>query len=74
MSKGYRFYCPSKRTRIVELRNSKFRENDLLSGSDQFQNTIYIRDQPSTSSQKFIVVQNTPQVQLGVEQPINEIP
>ena len=35
-SKGYRFYCPSHSTRIVESRNAKFLENDLISGSDQF--------------------------------------
>ena len=34
-SKGYRFYCPSYSTRIVELRNAKFLENDVISGSDQ---------------------------------------
>ncbi|RVW26222.1 Retrovirus-related Pol polyprotein from transposon TNT 1-94 [Vitis vinifera] len=33
-SKGYRFYCPSHNTRIVESRNAKFLENDLISGSD----------------------------------------
>jgi len=58
----------------LEPRNAKFLENDLISGSDQFHNTISVRDQPSTSSQRLIVVHNTPQVQLGVEQPINEIP
>ena len=35
-SKKYRFYCPSHNTRIVESRNAKFLENDLISGSDQF--------------------------------------
>ena len=35
-SKGYRFYCPSHNTKIVESRNEKFLENDLISGSDQF--------------------------------------
>ena len=35
-SKGYRFYCPSHSIRIVESRNAKFLENDLISGSDQF--------------------------------------
>ena len=34
-SKGYRFYCPHHITRIVESRNAKFIENDLISGSDQ---------------------------------------
>ena len=33
-SKEYRFYCPSHSTRIVESRNAKFLENDLISGSD----------------------------------------
>ena len=32
-SKGYVFYCPSHTTRIVESRNEKFLENDLISGS-----------------------------------------
>ncbi|GAA0163098.1 hypothetical protein LIER_19052 [Lithospermum erythrorhizon] len=39
-SKGYRFYCPSHSTRIVESRNAKFLENDLISGSDQFQDIV----------------------------------
>ena len=34
-SKGYKFYCPSHSTRIVESRNAKFLENDLISGSDR---------------------------------------
>ena len=34
-SKGYKFYCPSYNTRIMESRNAKFLENDLISGSDQ---------------------------------------
>ncbi|XP_020266065.1 uncharacterized protein LOC109841513 [Asparagus officinalis] len=39
-SKGYRFYCPSHSTRIVESRNAKFLENDLISGSDQFRDIV----------------------------------
>ena len=31
-SKGYRCYCPSNSTRIVESRNAKFLENDSISG------------------------------------------
>ena len=30
---GYRFYSPSHTTRIVESRNTKFLENDLVNGS-----------------------------------------
>ena len=34
-SKGYRFYCPYHITRIVESRNAKILQNDMISGSDQ---------------------------------------
>ena len=77
-SKGYRFYCPSHSTRIVESRNAKFLENDLISGSDQTRNIVSENDhsesQPSTSSDKLVIVYSTPQVQTGVEQPIIEVP
>ena len=43
-SKGYRFYCPSHNTRIVESINAKFLENDLISGSDQFQDIVFEKD------------------------------
>jgi len=43
-SKGYRFYCLSHSTRIVESRNAKFLENDLISGSDQFQDIAFEKD------------------------------
>uniref|UniRef100_A0A2N9GUX4 Retrovirus-related Pol polyprotein from transposon TNT 1-94 n=1 Tax=Fagus sylvatica TaxID=28930 RepID=A0A2N9GUX4_FAGSY len=77
-SKGYRFYCPSHSTRIVESRNAKFLENDLISGSDQTRNIVSENDhsesQPSTSSDRLGIVYSTPQVQTGVEQPIIEVP
>ena len=77
-SKGYRFYYPSHITRIVESRNEKFLENDLISGSDQTRNIVSEKDhsesQPSTSSDRLVIVHSTPQVQTGVEQPIVEIP
>ena len=77
-SKGYRFYCPSHSTRIVELRNAKFLDNDLISGSDRFQDIVSKKDhidaQPSTSSDSLIVIQNAPQVQMGDRQPIIEAP
>ena len=31
-SKGYKFYCPSHSTRIMESRNAKYLENDLIVG------------------------------------------
>ena len=43
-STRYRFYCPSHNTRIVESKNTKFLENDLISGSNQFQNISSKRD------------------------------
>ena len=83
-SKGYRFYCPSHSTRIVESRNAKFFEYDLVSESNQFRNIAYDIDhtesQPSTSSDRLFIVHNTPRVQSGVErtivevQPIIEVP
>ncbi|RVW30939.1 Retrovirus-related Pol polyprotein from transposon TNT 1-94 [Vitis vinifera] len=76
-SKGYRFYCPSHSTRIVESRNAKFLEYDLVSGSDQFRNIVsdidHTESQPSTSSDRLFIVHNTPQVQTGVERTIDEV-
>ena len=73
-SKGYRFYCSSHSTRIVEYRNTKFLENNLISRSDRSQDLGFVRDQPSTSSQILVIVHNTPKVQSDVEQPIIEDP
>ncbi|WKA02171.1 hypothetical protein VitviT2T_020389 [Vitis vinifera] len=76
-SKGYRFYCPSHSTRIVESRNAKFLEYDLVSGSDQFRNIVsdidHTESQPSTSSDRLFIVHNTPQVQSGVKRTITEV-
>ena len=77
-SKGYRFYCPSHSTRIVESRNAKFLENDMISRRDRFRDLIPIHDhietQPSTSYDRLVIVNNTPQVPISVEQPIIEVP
>ena len=77
-SKWYRFYCPSHNTRILESRNAKFLENDLTSESDWFQDIVFERDhfdaQPFTSSDRLIVIHNTPQVQTSDGQPIIEVP
>ena len=69
-SKGYRFYCSHHSLKFVESRNAKFLENDLVGGSDLFSE----RQQPSTSNERLIVIQNIPQVHMGVAQPINEDP
>ena len=71
-SKGHRFYCPSRTTRIVESRNAKFLKNDLISKRDQSQDLVSVRDQRSTSTARLVVIHNAPQVQTGVEQPIIE--
>ena len=77
-SKGYRFYCLSHTTRIVESRNAKFLENHLTSGSDQIKNSIFVHDhieyEPSTSSNRLVTIYNIPQVQMDVDQPIIETP
>ena len=58
----------------MESKNAKFLENDLISGSDQSQDLVSVKDQPSTSSQRLIIVHNTPQVQPDVEQQIIKDP
>ena len=63
-SKGYKFYCPRHSLKFVESRNAKFLENDLAGGSDLFSE----REQPSTSSERLIVIQKVPRVQMGVAQ------
>ena len=61
----------------MESRNTKFLENDLISGSDQFQDIAFEKDhyeaQPSSSNDRLIVI-HTPQVQTGVRQPMIENP
>ncbi|RVW84104.1 hypothetical protein CK203_040525 [Vitis vinifera] len=76
-SKGYEFYCPFHSIRIVESRNAKFLEYDLVSGSDQFRNIVsdinHTESQPSILSDRLFIVHNTPQVQTGVERTIAEV-
>ena len=76
-SRGIDFIVHLNSTRIVESRNAKFLENDLISGSDQFQDIVYEKDhyegQPSGSSDRLIVI-HTPPVQPSVRQPFPEVP
>ncbi|RVW74359.1 Retrovirus-related Pol polyprotein from transposon TNT 1-94 [Vitis vinifera] len=76
-SKGYIFYCPFHNTRIMESRNAKFLEYDLVNGSDQFRNIVsdidHTESQPSTSSDRLFIVHNIPQVQMCVERTIVEV-
>ena len=68
-SKGYRFYCPSHTIRIVESRNAKFLENDLVSGSGQFHDTLSERDhyqgQDPSPSHRLIFI-HTHEVEMGI--------
>ena len=77
-SKGYRFYYPSHSTRIVESRNTKFLENDMISGRNRSRDLIPIHNnietKPSMSYDRLVIVHNTPRVLISVEQPIIEVP
>ncbi|RDX81979.1 hypothetical protein CR513_37291, partial [Mucuna pruriens] len=42
--RGYIFYYPTHNIRIVESRNAKFLENDLISVSNQFQDIVNEKD------------------------------
>ena len=76
-SKGYKFYCPSHSTRIMESRNTKLLENDMISGRDRFRDLIpvhnHMETQPSSSYDRLVIVHNNPQVPIIVEQPIIEV-
>ena len=75
-SKGYRFYCPSYSTRIVESKNAKFFENDVISGSDQPLDLGLEQDHEVTSdtSLRLIVSHENHQDLGNIEQIIIEEP
>ena len=77
-SKGYRFYCPSHTTRIVESRNAKFLEDDLNSGRDRFTDLVPSFDhsgsQPSTSSNGIVHIRSVFSVPPANIHPTIEIP
>ena len=52
----------------MELRNAKFLENDLASGNDLSSE----KEQSFTSSERLVIIQNIPRVQMGVVRPISE--
>jgi hypothetical protein len=55
----------------VESRIAKFLENDLINENNQIMNIVSKKDhsesQPSTSSDRLVIVHNIPQLQTGVE-------
>ena len=61
----------------MESRNAKFLENDLISGSDKFRNISSERDhyevEPSGIGNRLLIIP-TPQVKMGVRQPVIEVP
>ena len=75
--KGYRLYCPCHTTRIVESRNAKFLENNLVSGSGQFHDTLSERDhnqgQDPGPSHRLTIIR-THEVETGIRQPTIEVP
>ena len=64
-------------TRIVESRNTKFLENDLIGGSGQIHDTLseidHYQAQTFGSSHKLTII-HTHQVETGIRQPIIENP
>ena len=75
-SKGYRFYCLSHTTRIVESRNAKFLKNDLVSGSGQFHDTLSERDHyqgPDPGLSHRLTVIRTHEVETGIRKPTIEV-
>ncbi|RDX93484.1 hypothetical protein CR513_24254, partial [Mucuna pruriens] len=71
-SQGHRFYPSTHNTRIVELRNAKFLENDLISRR-QFQDIDHYEAQSSISSNRKIFI-HISQVQTGVRHPTIKVP
>ena len=75
--KGYRFYYPSHTTRIVELRNAKFLENDLVNGSGQFHDNLFERyhyqGQAPDPTHKLSII-HTHEVESNIRQPISKDP
>ena len=76
-SKGYRFYCPTHSTRIVETGNARFIENGEASGSNKSQNVIIeeVREKvPSPITSNDIVVPTVVVQYDNVEQQLNDQP
>lgn len=65
-AKGYKFYCPTRGTKIVEAINAKFLENDIGSSIDH--------ENGESSSRVEKVVVPIPIVQERVENPLDEQP
>jgi transposase InsO family protein len=78
-SKGYRFYCPTHSTKIVETGNARFLENGEISGSDKPQNVVIqeVRVQvplPITSKENVVptVVQSFDNVEQVIDQSLHD--
>jgi transposase InsO family protein len=78
-SKGYRFYCPTHSTKIVETGNARFFENGEINGSDKPQNVVIqeVRVQvplPITSKENVVptVVQSFDNVEQVIDQSLHD--
>jgi len=78
-SKGYRFYCPTHSTKIVETGNARFLENGEISDSDKPQNAVIqeVRVQvslPITSKENVVptVVQSFDNVEQVIDQSLHD--
>jgi hypothetical protein len=78
-SKGYRFYCPTHSTKIIETGNARFLENGEISGSDKPQNAVIqeVRVQvslPITSKENVVptVVQSFDNVEQVIDQSLHD--
>jgi hypothetical protein len=78
-SKGYRFYCPTHSTKIVEIGNARFLENGEISGSDKPQNVVIqeVRVQvplPITSKKNVVptVVQSFDNIEQVIYQSLHD--
>ncbi|KAA0032875.1 Retrovirus-related Pol polyprotein from transposon TNT 1-94 [Cucumis melo var. makuwa] len=82
-SKGYRFYCPNHSTRIVEIGNVRFIENDIISGSLEPRKVeiqeVRVEIPSSITSSQVVVpvvvgsVNNPQEQQINIQTPHNDI-
>ncbi|PHT84733.1 BEL1-like homeodomain protein 2 [Capsicum annuum] len=74
-SKGYRFYCPNRSTRIVETGNARFIENGEVSGSEEPRNVkikeVRVKIPLPCTYFKFVVLEDVVQQSNQQEQQIN---
>nr|XP_025693179.1 uncharacterized protein LOC112795464 [Arachis hypogaea] len=74
-SKGYKFYCPSYSSKIVESTNARFLEHDMESGRNHPLKVVENDNVCQTSPCTRVIVQyNAHTDRVNVEQPITNVP